>query len=196
MQCGSVRGACSASLGVLRDALVDAPFLPVRRQPRRCSPTADAVGPLGPGADVERSWRRCGGSQSQLSFGGPGAAMAKFGAAGCRCSDAAACASASDATLAFIHVPIASQRMSLAVGADERTPPVSAAHGGRRPRRPAASARCTTPSQPMPLMVTTRISHGNPSIRRHPPAHRSCRMRPTRRASLSAAPSRRTLCPA
>ncbi len=165
VQCGSVRGACSASLGMLRDALVDAPFLPVRRQPRAdAARTADAVGPLGPGADVERSWRRCGGSQSQLSFGSPGADVGKS-----RCSPVQLAAVARmqaacerERCSVGLHVPIA-QRMSFAVAPTNAQVSSHSRARRRRPRRYAASARCTTPSQPMPPTATSRISHGSPA---------------------------------
>ncbi len=130
MQCGSVRGACSASLGVLRDALADAPFLPVRRQPRADQPERQMPFARSVLAQMwSGSWRRCGGSQSQLSFGSPAAdvgspvqlaAVAPMQAACARERCSVGLHSRADRVTAHV------------VGrcADGRTPPVSAAHGG------------------------------------------------------------------
>jgi hypothetical protein len=154
-----------------------------------------------------RSWRRCGAVLAQMwrqsvpaqfrqSRCSPGAVPVQSRAAGCICSDAGrARAQAMQRWPSFM----CRSRHSAC-----RSPLRRRAHASslsrarrRRPRRSAASARCTTPSQPMPLTATTRISHGSPLPPPLPAGkHRMCRMRPTRRASLSAEPSRRTLSPA
>ena len=90
----------------------------------------------GPGADVERSWRRCGGSPGPDSAVPvpPSAVPVQSRAVPLHLLRCRPRSSASDATLAFIHMPIASQRMSLGVAptgaTPPATPPVSAAHGG------------------------------------------------------------------
>ena len=206
--------------------MADAPLLPVRHQPCRCSPMADAVGPLGPGADVERSWRRCGAVLAQM-WSGPGAdverSWRRCGGSPSpvsavpvppsavpvqsRCSPALLhllrCrprASASDATFAFIHVPIASQRMSLGVAptgaTPPATPPVSAAHGGGGLAGPLPVRGVRRRRSP----CRRRQPRGARTVGRAPsavcqPVHRMRCVRPSRRASLSAEPSRRTLSP-
>ena len=208
LQCGSVRGACSASLGVLRDALVDAPFLPVRRRPRadaarRQMPLARSVLAQmwsGPGADVaavpaQFRQSRCRRRQSRCRCGSPGAAVGSPVQLAAVAPMQAAC----ERERCNVGLHSCADRVTAhVVGrcADGRTPPVTAAHGGRGLAGPLPVRGVRRRRSP----CRRRRPRGSRTVAPLPPplpagVHRMRRMRPTRRASLSAVPSRHTLFP-
>ena len=124
-----------------------------------------------------RSWRRCGAVLAQLRSG-PGAdvaaVLAQIRQSRCRrrqsrCSPVQSRCICSDAGRVRARVM---QRwpsfMCRSRHSACRSPLRRRAHASshsrarrRRPRRSAASARCTTLSQPMPPTAATRISHGS-----------------------------------